>query len=142
VVLVDADFSNPGVAKQLSLAVQHGWESVLAVGDAVWEATIESAQDRLAIVPLGAAVPNAAANRHRLAATLLELAAHYEVVLIDAEPIDARHGQWLLESHNGVSGIVLAHDVRRDDASRLAAACLRLVETGARQLGIAETFVT
>ncbi|HTQ39425.1 MAG TPA: hypothetical protein VMJ32_10370 [Pirellulales bacterium] len=79
----------------------------------------------------------------RIAAALSELAEHFDVVLIDAGPLgqDSATTQWLLEPTVGVHNIILAHDVRRNEAHKLAAACLQLAEAKQHQLGIAETFV-
>jgi hypothetical protein len=78
----------------------------------------------------------------RLANTFVELADHFEFVLIDAGPLggESATSQWLLDSAAGVQGVILAHDVRRQSASRIAAVCLQLAEAKHRQLGIAEMF--
>src|SRR5207244_1593534 len=55
VALVDADFAKPQLATQLSIALQHGWEAVLAGEHCLWDVTIESVADRLTLEPLGTA---------------------------------------------------------------------------------------
>ena len=149
-VLVDADFATPSLVERLGIGVARGWESVLAGDELLWEVMIESVADRLALLPLAATV-NAeylAGAMFRLAATLHELADHYEVVLVDAGPLAAEWAtqqsnftQWLLEPSVGVQGIILAHDVRHGEPGRLAAGCLQLADARQRQLGIAEMFV-
>jgi hypothetical protein len=41
-----------------------------------------------------------------------------------------------------VQGIILTHDVRRGEASYLAAACLEIATSHQNLLGIAETFTS
>jgi hypothetical protein len=41
-----------------------------------------------------------------------------------------------------VQGIILTHDVRHGEASRLAAACLEIAASNQSLLGIAETFTS
>ncbi|HZZ28391.1 MAG TPA: hypothetical protein VFE46_10355 [Pirellulales bacterium] len=171
IILVDADFGSPQMASQFGIALERGWEAVLAGDEPLWEMLIESVADRFALALLGSgvsagathksstatnsAVINSAATsdaiQHRIvpeafrvAAVLGELAEHFDMVLIDAGPLmpESVTGQWLLEPSVGVHNIILAHDVRRPEARRLAAGCLRIAEAKQRQLGIAETFVS
>ena len=88
VALVDADFSNPSLAAQLHISVDRGWEAVMRSEETLWEVMIESVSDRLAVVPLAAeAASDYSPAAFRIAATLNELAEHYDVVLVDAGPI-------------------------------------------------------
>jgi Mrp family chromosome partitioning ATPase len=145
IALVDADFSNPSLAAQLSIAIEQGWEAALDGEATMWESMIESVADRFAIAPLAANVAkhDITPAAFRIAAVLGELAEHYDVVLLDAGPIGAESVTtgWLLEPSVGVHNIILAHDVRRPESHRLAAGCLQIAEAKQRQLGIAETFV-
>lgn len=142
--LVDADFSNPRLASQLSIGVQRGWESVLCGEESPWEVMIESMADRLALLPLGApaTAEEISIGSYRIAATLHELAEHYELVLIDAGPIglDESSAHWLFESTAGVQAAILAYDARRGAPNQVAAGCLQLAQAGLRQLGLAEMF--
>jgi Mrp family chromosome partitioning ATPase len=143
VVLVDADFSNPGLIQQLSVRVDRGWEAVLRGEKALWDVMIDSIADRVAFVPLTPeVVVDGVPAAQQLANTFAELADHFEFVLIDAGPLggESATSQWLLDSAAGVHGVILAHDVRRQSASRIAAVCLQLAEAKHRQLGIAEMF--
>jgi Mrp family chromosome partitioning ATPase len=150
VALVDADFAKPALAKQLGLEVGLGWEAACCHGDSIWEAAIESMDDHLTLVPLGRAIGDAelASAHYQIAAAIETLGQQYDLVLLDAGTLDTDRPQlqqtstrWLNDPAIGIDGIILAHDVRNSDGSRLAAACLQLSETGRRQLGIAEMFV-
>jgi Mrp family chromosome partitioning ATPase len=144
VAVVDADFASGKLAEHLGLGIECGWEAVLDGGEAVWEVMIESTQDRLAILPLVSetAEESIISSSYRIAATMQELANQYEVVIVDAGPLvmESSAPHWLLKPGSGVDSLILTHDVRRGDVSRLAAACLQIAEAGQRQLGIAEMF--
>jgi hypothetical protein len=98
----------------------------------------------MAIVPLAAAVESDPSARlgYRIAVSLAELADHYDVVLVDAGPMsdDSRSANWFVQPAAGVQGVILAHDFRRAEASRLATACLDIAASNRSLLGIAETF--
>ena len=144
VALVDADFFNPSLAAHLHIAIDRGWEAVLRSEETLWEVMIESVSDRLTIVPLSSsAAEETTPAAFRIAATLNELAEHYDVVLVDAGPIltESYDSQWLLEPDLNVHNVILAHDVRHTQPHRLAAGCVQLAEAKRRQLGIAEMFV-
>jgi Mrp family chromosome partitioning ATPase len=144
VALVDADFAKPGLIQQLTVRVDRGWETVLWGERELWDIAIESVADRMALVPLGSdSNSDLPAPLGQLANCFDTLAQHYDLVLVDAGPLtgDSTTPQWLLDRACGVQGIILAHDVRRRAANRVAAVCLQLAESNQRQLGIAEIFV-
>ncbi len=143
VALVDADFAKPGLIQQLTVRVDRGWETVLGGERELWDIAIESVADRMALVPLGSdSNSDLPAPLGQLANCFDTLAQHYDLVLVDAGPLtgDSATPQWLLDRGCGVQGIILAHDVRRRAANRVAAVCLQLAESNQRQLGIAEIF--
>jgi Mrp family chromosome partitioning ATPase len=143
VAVVDADFAAPSVASRLSIGAECGWETSLCGEQSVWDVMIEATTNRLSIVPLSAAhfADEMPRPVYGIAAVLAELAENFDLVLIDAGPLSNGNAtDWLFDPAAGVQGVILAHDARRNDASRLAAVCLQLAEAGVRQLGIAEMF--
>src|SRR5262249_38378419 len=121
------------------------WETVLRGEKQLWDVAIESLADRMALLPLTpAVVSDNVPAAHRMATIFADLAGNCDIVLIDAGPltIDSATSQWLLDPANGVHGVILAHDVRRQNAGPLAAICLKLADAKQRQLGIAEMFVS
>jgi Mrp family chromosome partitioning ATPase len=143
IALVDADFGNPALAAQLGLSIDRGWEKSLHGEESLWEVMVESVDDRFSFAPLAMdrKISESTPAAFRIASIFTELAEHYDIVLVDAGPlgIDAA-GNWLLEAAVGVHNIIVAHDVRLNQAHRLAACCLQLAEAKQRQLGIAELF--
>lgn len=143
IAVVDADFTSPGIAKQLGINAETGWEMALVGEQSVWEVMIEATSDRLSIVPLAAAhfADQMPRPVYGIAAVLADLAENFDIVLVDAGPLaEGEAADWLLDPAAGVQSVILSHDARQSNASRLAAACLQLAEVGVRQLGIAETF--
>jgi Mrp family chromosome partitioning ATPase len=143
VALVDADFASPTIASRLGINAEAGWESALTGEQSVWEVMIEATSDRLSIVPLAAAhfADQMPRPVYGIAAVLADLAEHFDIVLVDAGPLaEGDAADWLLDPAAGVQSVILSHDARQTNASRLAAACLQLAEAGVRQLGIAEMF--
>jgi len=146
VAIIDGDFTNPCLAHQLGIGPEAGWETVLWGKQQLAEITIRSAADRIALVPLASAVESAepAQLNYRVAVSLAELADHYDVVLVDAGPMsdESLVANRFVQPSSGVQGIILTHDVRRGEASRLVAACLDIVVSNQNLLGIAETFAS
>jgi Mrp family chromosome partitioning ATPase len=143
--LVDADFENPHLAGNLGLAVDRGWESIIDGDASAHDLMIESIVDRFALLPLQASVPHAkvVASAYRLAATLDQLVEHHEVVLIDAGPIDAdeNHQHWLLNPAIRIDAVIMARDMRHNDAGQWAAMSARLASARRSPWGIAELFL-
>jgi Mrp family chromosome partitioning ATPase len=144
--IIDGDFANPCLAHQLGIGPEAGWEAVLQGNQQLSEVTIQSAADRLALVPLAAAVETAepAQLSYRIAVSLAELAGHYDLVLVDAGPMSGESAvaNRFMQPTSGVQGILLTHDVRRGETSRLAAACLEMAASHQNLVGIAETFTS
>jgi len=145
-VIVDGDFASPCLAHQLGIGPESGWETVLLGTQQLAEITIQSAADGVTLVPLAAAVePDQSARLgYRIAVSLAELADNYDLVLVDAGPLadDSPATNWFLQPSSGIHAVILAHDVRRAEASRLAASCLEIAAARQNLLGIAETFTS
>jgi hypothetical protein len=141
IAIVDADFDSPGIASHLRLSVDRGWEAALRGDIELADVMIESLRDRFTILPLAARQMHTP-RTFEIGETLGRLAEHFELVLIDAGPIceHTRTCDWLCVAGNAVDRVILAHDARRGEQDRLAAAC-SLFEDLPVQIGIAETFV-
>lgn len=89
IAIVDANFASPQLAPQLGVAVQTGWEDVLARGGPLAETVIWSIADRLALLPLahgGAAAAEKLESIHA-SVTAGVLRYHYDMVLFDLGPV-------------------------------------------------------
>lgn len=147
VVLVDADFDHPRLARRLGLAPQRGWEEVLSGSLPLAEVVIESLADRLALVParepLGAAVP-LPGRPWDPAGALDTLRSHYELVLLDLGRLSKpnKTGIGLFDSApRWIDAAVLVHNVRSTSQLELTRAQQRLSAAGIAQLGVVENFV-
>jgi Mrp family chromosome partitioning ATPase len=90
VAIVDANFAAPGLANALGLAIQAGWEDVLAGQTPLAEAVVHSLGDQLAVLPLvrgGAAAAEKIGSIHA-SVTAGVLRYHYNIVLVDLGALD------------------------------------------------------
>lgn len=85
VAIVDANFSRPGLAANLGLATENGWEDVLAGNVSLAEAVVHSLGDRLSLLPLVVGGPAAASRLETIHASVTAgvLRYHYDLVLFD-----------------------------------------------------------
>ena len=85
VVIVDANFSRPGLGANLGIATENGWEDVLAGNVSLAEAVVHSLGDRLSLLPLVVGGPAAASRLETIHASVTAgvLRYHYDLVLFD-----------------------------------------------------------
>jgi len=147
VAIVDGNFAAPGLAAQLGLAVETGWEAVLAGAVPLAESAIYSLADRAALLPLAAGGAAAAEKLDSIHASVTAgvLRYHYDLVLFDlGAMIDSLQGpiarrvarQCRLDGIVLVSGIgpmISLHPQRLlQSAPELASICLGVVENQIR----------
>lgn len=146
VLLIDADFRHPCLARRLGLLPQIGWEDVLAGRAQPAEALVESIEDRLTVLPLrGLAAEQDLPARKAFnpAATVDALRPYYDLILVDLGELgeDGRRGQPLAPAAVWLDAIVLVHNVRCTPQAELTRIRNRLHEAGLIEAGIAENFV-
>ena len=147
VVIVDADFDHPQLAGRLGLLPDTGWEEVLAGRQPLEEAVIESDQDRIAVLPLGA--PQRSEDDRDPgtldpAAAMDVLRRHYDLVLVDLGPFGeapSEAGGRLKPIEPWLDAVVLVHDVTSTPRADLAAARSRVRQSGVFETGVVENFV-
>ena len=146
-VIVDADFSNPCLSERLGIACGIGWDDVLAAGQPLEEAIIESQRDRLALLPLrrpSSDGNDASDRRPDLGAVLRRLRQHYDLVLVDLGKLDADTltgdglGGPIKEC---VDAAVVVHDIRNEVQSELDEVKRLLHQAELVELGVIENFV-
>ncbi len=143
-VLVDGDFVSPALGNLLGLAVEIGWEAVLAGSLPLAESLIESQQDGLALLPLAGSLPSAqtAAGSLQVAVSIGMLQQHYDRVLLDVGPVLESNSTALsLLEHLGNCGTLLLRHVQKSREDEVAEVAQRLSSVGAVLLGVAENFV-
>lgn len=139
VAVVDADFDNPLLARRLGLLPEAGWEEVLAARLPAGEVTIESVEDRLAVLPLcGALKSQGGPDR----ATGLEvLRKHYDLVLVDLGEFDEGIGEGASQTVVGwIDAVVLVHNLRSTSNDELGRTRRRATAAGFVEAGIVENF--
>jgi Mrp family chromosome partitioning ATPase len=145
-VLVDADWSQPQLARRLGLLPQYGWEDVLAGRLPLEEVLIESVAERLVILPVrepftASELPADAPNR--IAETWESLRRHFDVVLIDSGPL--ANSPILDQRYVGVlagriEAVVMVKNLRRQDDDEFNATQQALNNAAAKVIGVIENF--
>ncbi len=109
VVIVDADFEKPDLARYVGLAPVFGWDDVLQGELSLEEVLITSLRDRVAIVPWHQRLPPGVLPFHPLRASISlgMLRDHYDLVLVDGGPLLADR------KPNGLASLVQAVAFRR-----------------------------
>lgn len=147
VVLVDADFDHPRLARRLGLAPETGWEAVLAGRLPPAETAIESVEDRLAILPLGEppSGKDYAVNEHPdPKATTDALRGAYDLILVDlGRPIKRSRVDLGLSEGGGrwLDAVMLVQNVRGTPESEIAESWGRLHAAGIAEVALVENFV-
>lgn len=146
VLLVDADFDHPCLARRLGLMPEAGWEDALAGRVPLTEAIVESIQDRLSILPtrsLSAEQDYSTGTTVDPAASLALLRKHYDLILVDLGELNAGlpAGQPLETAAGWLDAVVLVHNVRSTPQAELMQTRTRLQMAGIAEAGIAENFV-
>ena len=135
VLLVDANLRDPGVGRFFALEPGPGLAEVLAGTAAVHEVLRDPLDGRLTVLPPGGprADPGELLASPRLATTVRDLTARFDVVLIDAPPLHAVADAAVLgKVTDGVLMVVRARRTRTADVRRSADLLERV---GARLLG-------
>ena len=147
VAIVDGNFAAPGLATQLGLSVDTGWEDVLAGNVPLAESVVYSLGDRIALLPLVAGGALAAEKLEAIHASVTAgvLRYHYDMVLFDLGAVgDAVQGttarriarQCRLDGVVLTSGLAASSTVHpqrlMQTAPELAAICLGVVENQLR----------
>lgn len=144
VVLVDADFEHPGLADQLGVSPEVGWQDVLTGQLPLEEALIESLSDGVTLLPIIAQydwTPSIEpANIHR---DLELLRSSYDFVFVDS-------GLWGDNGANGTSiplweamspdGAIMVHDASTSSLVNPAITERRLAQRRIPWWGIVENF--
>jgi Mrp family chromosome partitioning ATPase len=143
VAIVDGNFAAPGLARQLGLAVDVGWEEVLAGNAPLAEGVVYSLADRMALLPLVTGGQQAAEQLDSIHASVTAgvLRYHYDMVLFDlgaiADRLQGAAAQRLARQCR-LDGVILASSVGVGSALQpqrlmqlapeLATICLGVVE--------------
>ena len=146
VAIVDGNFAAPGLAQQLGLAVQAGWEQLLSGATPLAEGVVYSLGDRIALLPLvrGGAAAAETLDAIHASVTAGVLRYHYNVVLIDLgnvlDPTQGLNARRIARQCR-LDGVVLTSGLAAGSvpsqrllqtAPELAAMCMGVVENQLR----------
>jgi protein-tyrosine kinase len=145
VAMIDGDFHNPQLARQLGILPESGWEDVLSGRLPLPEVLIESNEDQITLLPLRAAVhkSDALTRGPRTASTFDALRHSYQLVLVDVGTLSERARDVApLLAAGSFNAAILMRDIRMTSPKELADAAQRLLDAGIQTYGIAENFVS
>ncbi|XVV10327.1 polysaccharide biosynthesis tyrosine autokinase [Actinoplanes sp. CA-131856] len=123
VLLVDANLRSPGVGRYLSLEPGPGLAEVLAGTATVPEVLHNPLDGRLTVLPPGTSAPDPgeALASPRLGATMDELSRRFDVVLVDAPPLNGTADATVLSKvTDGALLVVRANRTRTTEVQRSA----------------------
>jgi Mrp family chromosome partitioning ATPase len=146
-VIVEADLSEPQLAKRLGILPQLGWEDVAAGRQPVEEVLVESSIDNLAILPLcGPLVISdiSYASQRQMAESLYTLRTHYDLVFMDLGPLEKPQslGDLTVGGLNcRIDAVILVHNMGKTPNTGLSAVRQSLAAAGVTLAGVIENFI-
>jgi Mrp family chromosome partitioning ATPase len=140
-LIVDADLGGPMLASQLGLKPRFGLSEAVEEGVAAAQVIVESPVDRLAILPLKAAVerPREFLSSPGWSLLMARLRREFDLVLLDGSPLFTGLSAAVL--HRSVDAAILVHN-RTVTGERSVLRAREVLDAGGIELlGLAETFV-
>jgi Mrp family chromosome partitioning ATPase len=137
VLLVDADFCAPGLARAMQLSAPRGWDEVAEQNGTMDDALLHPAQ-RLAVLPLSPS-PRGRADRFASPAApewLARFRQEYSLIVVDGGSVWESGSHWA----SAVDVALVVCDSDRTVADEWARGWDRLEEAGTHVMGIVETF--
>lgn len=145
-LVVDADFQKPNLARSCGIAIQTGWDDILASQLPLGEALVAATADNVTLLPWRAASTFTPKIASTIQATGIfrQLASQFDALIVDAPPLgDAEAvGDFTgLAEAAHIDSIYLIHDVRSIAESQVSLIASTLRRSGATLLGIIENFI-
>jgi Mrp family chromosome partitioning ATPase len=143
--VVDADFDRPNLADSCGISAQAGWGEAIAGELSLGEALIAAARDRVALLPWRGPGMRAAGwtNTLPIATSFSMLRDHYDLVVLDAMPLDtpAAISEFAsLGEAIHLDAVYVIFDARSTIHSSLTDTCAKLRHLGLRVDGLIENF--
>jgi len=148
VALVDADLSDPRLARRLGLLPEVGWEEIVAGRLPLAEVLIESLEDRVVVLPFcepPGAQHDAILDNRALVDAVKRLRRRYDLVLVDLGALEGETGNGgtpLKAAATWLDAAVLVHNVRSSSQEQRTVAEKSLDAAGITLAGIVENFVS
>jgi Mrp family chromosome partitioning ATPase len=144
-VVVDADFDRPNLADSCGISAQVGWGEAITGEFSLGEALIAATEDRVALLPwLGPRMRAGGwANTLPIATSFSMLRDHYDLVVLDAMPLDmptAISEFASLAEAIHLDTVYVIFDGRSTVQSSLTDTCAQLRHAGLRVEGLIENF--
>ncbi len=141
IALVDADLSNPQLSHRLGISAEVGLESVLSGNETLSGACIRSVDEKLSLLPLVRAQNTKNCRWKDLGTALSKLAAHHDLVLVDAGPL-SQEMQLLARSARTEfeMGALIVQDSRNTTRQQLQSVATCVHEADLWMAGVVENF--
>lgn len=145
VALVDAQFANARLAKQLGLSPPAGWDQVLRGEIPLTEALVESIQDNLTLLPLAETTLEGigAFDIRHVSTTIEALRNDFDLVLLDCGALlEAPQANIISRGQNAeLDSVILVRDIRCATDVQMIQATRLVAAAGMTICGVAENFV-
>jgi Mrp family chromosome partitioning ATPase len=143
VAFVDGDLDNPTLAYQTNLELDSDWKMALADRLPIEEIAVHSIEDQVTLIPLLEPVDEEefAADDDRIAAMLRRLTESFDLVLIDAGPLDSIRTLITPMCAQGViNAVVHVVDYRVSTTQSIESSLRRIRSSGVSSVGLVENF--
>jgi Mrp family chromosome partitioning ATPase len=143
VALLDADGTNPELARRLGLASPCDWQEAKRQRQSLSEAAVASIEDRMTLFPLTVSRDTLSGRLDDplLGEVLQELKQYFDLVVIDTQPLQAEPASVAAVSRPcEVDMAVLVRNVQATSQDECLSAVVRLRAMGIRTVGIVENF--
>ena len=139
-LIVDADLSNPTIARLFAIRLDIGWDDVVRGVHSLDEAILEAPLDRVSLLMLRGPVasPRALLRNPRWTALFQQLRETYDRILIDSGPVYAT--SVILMPRQQVDAVVIVRNRMLTDLRRLPRVKSFIESKGYPVIGLAETF--
>ena len=141
VLLIDADFANPGLGQQLVPGIERGLEAVVLEHEPVEQVLLRADHPQLSVLPLGHSLryPGLVVSRDRTREMMETLRERYDLILIDGGALLAGGAPAPLTA--GVDAAVLVRHPGITSVARLTQVDELLQSKGVVSLGVIENAV-
>jgi Mrp family chromosome partitioning ATPase len=138
VLLLDADFSSPQIARRLGLTHRLGLEQVILEGLPIDQALVASRRPAMSILPLvdGFEYPGLLANNSRLGAVMENLRSHFDIIIVDGGSVFAGRSPTPMVA--GIDAAMIVRNPEKSSENLLDQLDEYLKDKGISSLGVIE----
>ena len=139
-LILDADLSNPTIARRFDVRPEIGWDDVVTGANSLGEASLESTLDGVSLLMLRGpvAAPRPLLRNSRWTTLLQQLRESFDRILIDSGPVYATSS--ILTPRQPIDAVLIVRNRELTDLRRLPRVRAFIEGKGYPVVGLAETF--